>query len=170
MKPLTTVPAPQWLGLPRSSNAAVRLGYAYYFTGEKCRNGHIAPGKVEKGCIVCMGLARARADIRLSETIALRELKKLGPVRRPVTLSTTEASVLTDIAERGGVFTQTELIQPGVRGLGKASVSRAIASLMLKQLIVFDGRIYRVTPVGHGTASRIGAKPAPFSPRHVRPL
>ncbi len=79
-------------------------------------------------------------------------------------MTSTQRKVLIAIGERGGVFVQGELVDPETRGMGKASISRAIAALTTSKLVVFDGRMYRVTPGGHSMIVRLGGHPTPFTP------
>lgn len=163
-KTLAIVSNRAWKRLPRSSAEAERLGRRYFFSGKKCRNGHIGLSKVHHGCVICMGLSKARAEVRLHERIAERELHREGPVRRrrAISTDTAEGRVLIAIAERGGVLTQSELVDPTVRGMGKAIVSRAFGSLLRSKLIERKGGVTRVTLAGYGTATRLGAVNAKF--------
>jgi hypothetical protein len=128
----------------------------FFYTGEPCRNGHVAPSKVKAGCIICLGLSKARAEVRLQERIALRELEREGRVGRPKPLvrGSAEVRVLIAIAERRGVLTQAELVAPG---MSKTIVSRAIRSLRGRQLIETVGRATSVTLPGWIEAKGHGA-------------
>lgn len=152
----------EWRGLPKSSKQAARLKRKFYYTGKPCQNGHVAPSKVHYGCIVCIGLGKARADIKINERMAQRELESKGAIRAPMTTETADGRVLVAIAERGGVFTRDELVDPEVRGMGHSIVSRAVTALIKRNLVQYDGRVYRVTLPGYSAAVRLGAKPAKF--------
>jgi hypothetical protein len=41
-------------GLPKTRAEAKAAGAAYYFTGEPCKHGHIAPRKTKGACVECM--------------------------------------------------------------------------------------------------------------------
>ena len=41
-------------GLPTSRAAAKAAGAKYYFTGEPCKHGHVAPRKTKGACVECM--------------------------------------------------------------------------------------------------------------------
>jgi hypothetical protein len=159
---LLSLPRSTWRGLPKTSKLASRLKRKFYFTGKPCRNGHIAPAKVRYGCIVCIGLAKARADIKINERMAQRELENRGAVRPPLTTKTAVGQVLVAIAERGGIFTRDELVDTSVRGMSRSIVNRAVSSLLGSKLVQHDRRVYRVTLAGYGTAMRLGASPAKF--------
>lgn len=156
---LTTTSARTWSKMPRSSAEAERLGRLYFFSGKKCRNGHIGLSKVHHGCVTCMGLAKARSEIRLHERIAERELDREGPIRRRKEISpdTAEGRVLIAIVERGGVFTQSELVDSSKRGMGKAIISRAFGSLLRRKYLRSDSNVTRVTLTGWIEAKRLGA-------------
>jgi hypothetical protein len=156
MHQLASTPNRDWKALPRSSKQAAKLGRRYYFSGEPCRNGHVAPAKVRSGCIICMGLSKARAEVRLHERIAQRELDREGAVRRPLSLvpGTCEVGVLIAVAERKGIATQAELVGPG---MSKASVSRALRALGRRKLIETRGGATVVTLAGWVEAQRLGA-------------
>lgn len=56
--------------LPNSPEVARALGLTRYFTGKPCRNGHIAPRRVQDGrCIACKTAANRRRMQRASENI-----------------------------------------------------------------------------------------------------
>lgn len=156
MHPLASVPNPDWKDLPHSSAQATKLGRRYFYTGEPCRRGHIALSKVKTGCTICAGLSKARAEVRLHERIAQRELDREGAVRRPKPLvpGTAEVRVLVAIAERRGVVTQAELVAPG---LGKAAISNAFRSLRRRKFIQSNGRTTSVTLRGWMEAKALGA-------------
>jgi hypothetical protein len=145
--------------MPRSSAEAQRLRRLYFFSGKPCRNGHVALSKVHHGCVICIGLSKARSEIRLHERIAERELNREGPVRRRKAISpdTAEGRVLIAIAERDGVFTQSELVDSTTRGMGKAIVSRAFGSLLRRKYLQTDAHVTHVTLAGWVEAKRLGA-------------
>lgn len=152
--------------MPRSSGEAQRLRRLYFFSGKRCRNGHIALSKVHHGCVICMGLSKARAEVRLHERIAQRELEREGRVRRvrAVSGNTAEGRVLIAVAERGGVFTQSEVVDTSTRGMGKAIVSRAFRSLLRRKYLRADANVTRVTLLGWSEAKRLGAIDPKFDP------
>jgi 5-methylcytosine-specific restriction endonuclease McrA len=41
-------------GLPRTRKEAKALGLPYYFTGEPCKHGHLAPRKTKGACLACL--------------------------------------------------------------------------------------------------------------------
>lgn len=43
-------------GLPKTRKEAQALGAKYYFTGEPCKHGHIAPRKTKGACVECLKL------------------------------------------------------------------------------------------------------------------
>ena len=43
-------------GLPETRKEAVVLGLPYYFTGQPCKHGHIAPRKTKGACLDCLHL------------------------------------------------------------------------------------------------------------------
>jgi 5-methylcytosine-specific restriction endonuclease McrA len=43
-------------GLPKTRKEAKTLGLPYYFTGEPCKHGHIAPRKTKGACLTCVQL------------------------------------------------------------------------------------------------------------------
>lgn len=44
------------IGLPKTRKEAKEQGQPYYFTGEPCKHGHIAPRKVKGACLTCLQL------------------------------------------------------------------------------------------------------------------
>ena len=166
MPALASIPNRTWSKMPRSSAEAERLGRRYFFSGKPCRNGHIGLSKVHHGCVICMGLSKARAEVRLHERIAERELDREGPIRRrkAVSTATAEGRVLIAVAERGGVFTQSELVDSSTRGMGKAIVSRAFRSLLRRKYLRADANVTRVTLLGWSEAKRLGAIDPKFEP------
>lgn len=53
--------------LPTSRAAAKAAGAAFYFTGEPCKHGHIAPRKVKGSCTECLREAWAREAVTRAE-------------------------------------------------------------------------------------------------------
>ena len=47
--------------LPKTRAEAKAQGAAYYFTGEPCKHGHIAPRKTKGACVECLKLEWQRA-------------------------------------------------------------------------------------------------------------
>lgn len=53
--------------LPNTPEAARALGLTRYFTGKPCRNGHVAPRRVQDGrCIACKCATENRRRKRLA--------------------------------------------------------------------------------------------------------
>jgi 5-methylcytosine-specific restriction endonuclease McrA len=48
--------------LPKTRAEAKRLGSKYYFTGEPCKHGHIAPRKTKGSCLECLKLEWERGN------------------------------------------------------------------------------------------------------------
>lgn len=55
------------LGLPRSRAEAKTVGASYYFTGEPCKHGHIAPRKTKGSCIECLKIEWGRGNVARSQ-------------------------------------------------------------------------------------------------------
>ena len=56
--------------LPKTRAEAKATGAAYYFTGEPCKHGHIAPRKTKGVCIECMKLEWQRGNETRAEYFA----------------------------------------------------------------------------------------------------
>jgi 5-methylcytosine-specific restriction endonuclease McrA len=48
--------------LPKTRAEAKRIGSKYYFTGEPCKHGHIAPRKTKGSCLECLKLEWERGN------------------------------------------------------------------------------------------------------------
>ena len=48
--------------LPKTRADAKAQGAAYYFTGEPCKHGHVAPRKTKGACVECLKLERQRGN------------------------------------------------------------------------------------------------------------
>jgi 5-methylcytosine-specific restriction endonuclease McrA len=48
--------------LPKTRAEAKELGAAYYFTGEPCKHGHIAPRKTKGSCVECLKVEWAKGN------------------------------------------------------------------------------------------------------------
>ena len=53
--------------LPRTRKEAQASGEKYYFTGEPCKHGHIAPRKTKGACIECLKVEWAEAAVKRAE-------------------------------------------------------------------------------------------------------
>jgi 5-methylcytosine-specific restriction endonuclease McrA len=56
--------------LPKTRSEAKAAGAAYYFTGEPCKHGHIAPRKTKGVCVECMKLEWQRGNETRAEYFA----------------------------------------------------------------------------------------------------
>jgi 5-methylcytosine-specific restriction endonuclease McrA len=56
--------------LPKTRTEAKATGAAYYFTGEPCKHGHIAPRKTKGVCVECMKLEWQRGNETRAEYFA----------------------------------------------------------------------------------------------------
>jgi 5-methylcytosine-specific restriction endonuclease McrA len=56
--------------LPKTRAEAKAAGAAYYFTGEPCKHGHIAPRKIKGVCVECMKLEWQRGNETRAEYFA----------------------------------------------------------------------------------------------------
>lgn len=54
-------------GLPRTRKEAQAVGAKYYFTGEPCKHGHIAPRKTKGACIDCLRVEWQQAADKRAE-------------------------------------------------------------------------------------------------------
>ena len=53
--------------LPRTRKEAQASGEKYYFTGEPCKHGHIAPRKTKGACVECLKVEWAEAAVKRAE-------------------------------------------------------------------------------------------------------
>jgi group I intron endonuclease len=60
---VATLPA-EYANLPRTRQLAKEQGAKYYFTGEPCTHGHVAPRKVKGACIECAKIEGQKANDR----------------------------------------------------------------------------------------------------------
>ena len=56
--------------LPKTRAEAKAIGAKYYFTGEPCKHGHIAPRKTKGACVECMKLEWQRGNETRAEYFA----------------------------------------------------------------------------------------------------
>lgn len=66
--------------LPKTRAEAKAIGAKYYFTGEPCKHGHIAPRKTKGACVECLRIEWAEGSKKRAEYFAERnksdEVKK----------------------------------------------------------------------------------------------
>ena len=55
------------LTLPKSRAEAKATGAKYYFTGEPCKHGHVAPRKTKGTCVECLKVEWDQANIKRAE-------------------------------------------------------------------------------------------------------
>ena len=53
--------------LPKNRKEAKALGSKYYFTGEPCKYGHIAPRKTKGSCVECLKVEWEKANTTRAE-------------------------------------------------------------------------------------------------------
>jgi 5-methylcytosine-specific restriction endonuclease McrA len=53
--------------LPKSRPEAKAIGAKYYFTGEPCKHGHIAPRKTKGSCVDCLKVEWEKANVTRAE-------------------------------------------------------------------------------------------------------
>ena len=53
--------------LPKTRKEAQASGEKYYFTGEPCKHGHIAPRKTKGACVECLKVEWAEAAVNRAE-------------------------------------------------------------------------------------------------------
>jgi hypothetical protein len=53
--------------LPKSRPEAKAIGAKYYFTGEPCKYGHIAPRKTKGSCVECLKVEWEKANVTRAE-------------------------------------------------------------------------------------------------------
>ena len=53
--------------LPKTRKEAQALGAKYYFTGEPCKHGHVAPRKTKGACIECLKVEWEQGNIKRAE-------------------------------------------------------------------------------------------------------
>ena len=53
--------------LPKSRPEAKAIGAKYYYTGEPCKHGHIAPRKTKGSCIECLKVEWEKANVTRAE-------------------------------------------------------------------------------------------------------
>ena len=53
--------------LPKTRKEAQELGAKYYFTGEPCKHGHIAPRKTKGSCVECLKVEWEKANVTRAE-------------------------------------------------------------------------------------------------------
>lgn len=53
--------------LPKTRKEAQETGYKYYFTGQPCKHGHIAPRKTKGACVECLKVEWQQAADRRAE-------------------------------------------------------------------------------------------------------
>ena len=49
--------------LPKTRQEAMATGAKYYFTGEPCKHGHIAPRKTKGSCVECLKVEWEKANV-----------------------------------------------------------------------------------------------------------
>jgi 5-methylcytosine-specific restriction endonuclease McrA len=64
--------------LPKTRAEAKATGAAYYFTGEPCKHGHIAPRKTKGVCVECMKLEWRRGNETRAEYFAAYNKSEAG--------------------------------------------------------------------------------------------
>jgi len=53
--------------LPKTRKEAQETGAAYYFTGEPCKHGHVAPRKTKGACVECLKLEWQKSAVTRAE-------------------------------------------------------------------------------------------------------
>lgn len=53
LKAATQVGHPEWLALPATRAQAEKQSKKVYFTGQPCKNEHVTPRGMRKGCLGC---------------------------------------------------------------------------------------------------------------------
>jgi 5-methylcytosine-specific restriction endonuclease McrA len=56
--------------LPKTRKEAQAFGAKYYFTGEPCKHGHVAPRKTKGACVECLKVEWAQAQEKRAEYFA----------------------------------------------------------------------------------------------------
>ena len=56
--------------LPKTRAEAKKIGSNYYFTGQPCKHGHIAPRKTKGACVECLKVEWAQANITRADYFA----------------------------------------------------------------------------------------------------
>lgn len=56
--------------LPKTRAEAKAAGAKYYFTGEPCKHGHVAPRKTKGSCLECLKLEWGQSNIKRAEYFA----------------------------------------------------------------------------------------------------
>lgn len=84
--------------LPSSSIEAKRLGYSHYFTGEPCKNGHIAKRLAStRNCVICKGAHRR--EWRATNLDKEREYDRARLARNPDARRAADARWLSENLE-----------------------------------------------------------------------
>jgi 5-methylcytosine-specific restriction endonuclease McrA len=68
--------------LPKTRAEAKAIGAKYYFTGEPCKHGHIAPRKTKGACVECMKLEWQRGKETRAEYFAEYNKSPAGKVAK----------------------------------------------------------------------------------------
>ena len=53
--------------LPKTRKEAQALGAKYYFTGEPCKHGHVAPRKTKGSCLECLKVEWEQSNVKRAE-------------------------------------------------------------------------------------------------------
>jgi 5-methylcytosine-specific restriction endonuclease McrA len=64
--------------LPTTRSEAKKTGSKYYFTGQPCKHGHIAPRKTKGACVECLKVEWAQANVSRAEYFAKYSQSEAG--------------------------------------------------------------------------------------------
>jgi 5-methylcytosine-specific restriction endonuclease McrA len=64
--------------LPSTRAEAKKTGSKYYFTGQPCKHGHIAPRKTKGACVECLKVEWAQANVTRADYFAKYNKSKAG--------------------------------------------------------------------------------------------
>ena len=64
--------------LPTTRAEAKKTGSKYYFTGQPCKHGHIAPRKTKGACVECLKVEWAQANVTRAEYFAKYNQSEAG--------------------------------------------------------------------------------------------
>lgn len=86
--------------LPKTRADAKAQGVAYYFTGEPCKHGHIAPRKTKGACVECLKLEWARGNETRAEYFKTYNASEAGQKAKRGYYERNRSAVIAKAASR----------------------------------------------------------------------
>lgn len=89
--------------LPKTRAEAKALGAKYYFTGEPCKHGHVAPRKTKGACVVCIEQEWRASSERRAEYFAAYNDSEAGREAKRKYYERNRDTVIARAAARPGI-------------------------------------------------------------------